>query len=85
LDDDQQSWCGARGHRDARLRKLAWDSARYRVCLDAAARDALDGRLIVADSVVRAEQMVDLKRHGSTRSRSAASSTLLTILSCPVV
>jgi hypothetical protein len=30
----------ARGHRDARVRKLARDSARYRVCLQAAVLDA---------------------------------------------
>jgi hypothetical protein len=34
---DQQSWRGARDHRDARTRELARDSARYRVCLEAAA------------------------------------------------
>ena len=37
LDDDQLSWRGIRGHRDARMRELARDSARYRVCLEAAA------------------------------------------------
>jgi hypothetical protein len=75
-DDDQQSWRGAQGDRDARLRELARDSARYRVCLQAIVRPPRIRLLAALPLIVHATAgarplRVDFAAE-FTRSRSAA-------------